>query len=68
MTQANFVATGPLSIVPCERRQLSVIGIVGADATLFGKSLGRTVPKTVFQKDYTLVVPGNIKICQPSGK
>jgi|GEM_PF-1434739 hypothetical protein len=68
MTQANFVATGPLSIVPCERRQLSVIGIVGADATLFGKSLARTVPKTVFKKDFSLVVPGNIKICQPSEK
>ena len=68
MTQANFVATGPLSIVPCERRQLSVIGIVGADATLFGKSLARSDPKTVFKKDYTLVVPGNIKICQPSDK
>ncbi len=68
MTQANFVATGPLSIVPCERRQLSVIGIAGADATLFGKSLARTKPRTVFKKDYTLVVPGNIKICQPSDK
>ncbi len=68
MTQANFVATGPLSIVPCERRQLSVIGIAGADATLFGKSLARSEPKTVFKKDYTLVVPGNIKICQPSDK
>jgi hypothetical protein len=68
MTQANFVATGPLSIVPCERRQLSVIGIAGADATLFGKSLARSEPKTVFKRDYTLVVPANIKICQPSDK
>jgi hypothetical protein len=68
MTQTNFVATGPLSIVPCERRELDVIGVVGADATLFGKSLARTEPKTIFKKGYTLVVPGNIKICQPSDK
>jgi hypothetical protein len=66
MTQANFVATGPLSIVPCERRELNVIAIVGADASLLGHSIGKTDPKTVFSKNHTEIVPNNIKLCQSS--
>lgn len=61
--EATFVATGPLAIAPCERRELAVIGVVGYKVGLFGISLGAKRTQTVL-KNVKLVVPPNIVLCQ----
>ena len=63
--QANFVATGPVSIVPCERRELNIFGTTGYDAGLLGIGIA-SHNEIVFKKNRTIVLPSNIKLCQPS--
>ncbi len=60
--QSNFIATGPLAIVPCEKRDLNVIGMVGYEAGLLGVSL-TDQSKEVFRKTDTEIVPANIRLC-----
>jgi hypothetical protein len=64
LMQYDFVATGPLSIAACERRELKALAMVGVEASLLGKSLVRVPPKTILEKNYKLIVPSNIKLCR----
>lgn len=63
--QANFVATGPNSIAACERRELNVFGTAGYDAGLLGVGIASN-NTVVFKRNRTIVVPSNIRMCQPS--
>jgi hypothetical protein len=64
LMQYNFIATGPLAIAACERRELKTLALVGIDASLFGKSLVKIPPKTILEKNYKVIVPSNIKLCR----
>jgi hypothetical protein len=64
LTQANFLATGTLTMVQCEKRELNLLGIVGYKPGLFGKLKLKAVSKTVFEKSYTEIRPPNITLCQ----
>jgi len=64
MLRYDFVATGPIAIAACERRQLKTLAMVGVDASLFGKTLLAVPPKTILEKDYKLIVPANIRLCR----
>jgi hypothetical protein len=64
ITQITFIATGPLAIVPCERRELHVSAIVGVSASLFGHDLAAVEPKTVVDKQVTEILPKNITLCK----
>ena len=61
--EATFVATGPLSIVPCERRELAIIGAVGYKVSLFGTNLASKRTQTTL-KSVKMVMPPNIVICK----
>jgi hypothetical protein len=61
--QANFVATGPVSIAACERRELVLTGTTGYEAGLLG--IGLVSHKTeVFRKSYQIIEPPNITLCK----
>ncbi|HEY4972824.1 MAG TPA: hypothetical protein VII41_04395 [Steroidobacteraceae bacterium] len=64
LTQANFLATGTLTMVQCEKRELNLLGIVGYKPGLFGKLKLKAVSKTVFEKSYTEIRPPNITLCK----
>lgn len=64
MTQANFLATGTLTIVQCEKRELSIMGFVGYTPGLLGKLKMKPIPpKLIFKKTYTEIEPPNITLC-----
>ncbi len=64
MTQANFLASGSLSMVQCEKRELKLLGFVGYKTGLLGKlKLKDSAPKTVFTRSYTELEPPNITLC-----
>jgi hypothetical protein len=64
LTQANFIATGPLSIAACERRELNFIVRVGYKTGMLSKVI-KPWSKEVFRKSSQLVMPPNIRLCQP---
>jgi len=64
MLRYDFIATGPIAIAACERRQLKALAMVGVNASLFGRDLPAVPPKTILEKDYKLIVPANIKLCR----
>ena len=64
MTQANFLATGTLTIVQCEKRELSIMGFAGYTPGLLGKlKIKPIAPKLIFKKTYTQIEPPNITLC-----
>ena len=64
LTQANFLATGTLTIVQCEKRELKLLGLVGYKPGILGKlKVPAVPPKTIFEKDYSEVRPPNITLC-----
>jgi hypothetical protein len=63
--QANFVATGPMAIAPCERRELNVSGTYGYDAGLLGIGIA-SYNHQIFKRTRTYVIPSNIRLCQTS--
>jgi hypothetical protein len=63
--QANFVATGPVAIAPCERRELNVSGMYGYDAGLLGIGIA-SYNHQIFKRTRTYVIPSNIRLCQTS--
>ncbi len=64
MTQANFLASGSLSMVQCEKRELKLLGFVGYKVGLLGKlKLKDSAPKTVFTRTYKELEPPNITLC-----
>ena len=64
LTQANFIATGTLSIAQCERRELNIIGVAGVRAGLLGFEM-KPHRKQYTIKTYSQVEPPNITLCQP---
>lgn len=64
MTQANFIATGPMSIAACERREINFIVAVGYKTGMLSKVI-KPWRKEVFRKSNSVVVPPNIRLCQP---
>lgn len=65
MTQANFLATGTLTMVQCEKRELKLLGLVGYKPGILGKLKMPTVPpKTIFEKEYSEIRPPNITLCK----
>ena len=67
MTQANFLATGSLTMVQCEKRELKIMGFVGYKPGILGKLKLQEVPKPphpLFQKTYTEFRPPNITLCE----
>ena len=63
MTQANFLATGTLTIVQCEKRELKIMAFVGYKPGLLGKLKLQPKSKTVFEKTFTEIRPPNITLC-----
>jgi hypothetical protein len=64
MTQANFLATGTLTMVQCEKRELRIMGFVGYTPGLLGKlKLKTKPPQLVFQKTYSEIRPPGIALC-----
>ncbi len=63
--QANFIATGPVSIVACERRDLNIIARAGYEAGLLGQKLADK-SWNVYTRNFEIIVPKNIKLCNPS--
>jgi len=63
-TQANFIATGPISIAACERREINFIVSVGYSTGMLSKVL-KPWRKEVFRKTNSVVIPPNIRLCQP---
>jgi hypothetical protein len=64
LTQANFIATGPISIAACERRELNFIVRVGYKTGMLSKVI-KPWSKEVYRKSSQLVMPPNIRLCQP---
>lgn len=65
MTQANFLATGSLTMVQCEKRELSIMGYTGYTPGLLGKLKIKPIPpKLIFRKTYTQIEPPNITLCR----
>jgi hypothetical protein len=64
LTQANFVATGTLTMVQCEKRDLKLLAITGYKPGILGKLKLQAVSKTIFEKDYSEVRPPNITLCK----
>ncbi len=63
MTQANFLATGTLTIVQCEKRELNLLAVTGYKPGLLGKLKMKPISKTVFEKSFTEIRPANITLC-----
>jgi hypothetical protein len=63
MTQANFLATGTLTMVQCEKRELKIMAFVGYKPGLLGKLKLQPKSKTVFEKTFTEIRPPNITLC-----
>ncbi len=63
--QANFIATGPVSIVACERRDLNIIARGGYEAGLLGQKLANK-SWNFYTRNFSIIVPKNIKLCNPS--
>jgi hypothetical protein len=64
LTQANFLATGTLTMVQCEKRELNLLAVVGYKPGILGKLKLKAVSKTVFEKNYTEIRPPNITLCK----
>lgn len=63
-TQANFLATGTLSIVQCEKRELKLMGVVGYKPGVLGHlKVPAVPPKIIFEKDYSEIRPPDITLC-----
>ena len=63
-TQANFLGTGTLTLVQCEKRDLKLIGVVGYKPGVLGKlKVPALPPKIVYERAYSEVRPPNIKLC-----
>jgi hypothetical protein len=63
MTQANFIATGTLTMVQCEKRELNLLAVTGYKPGLLGKLKLQPISKTVFEKAFTEIRPPNITLC-----
>ena len=64
LTQANVLATGTLTMVQCEKRELKLLGLVGYKPGVLGKlKVPPVPPKTIFEKDYSEIRPPNITLC-----
>jgi hypothetical protein len=63
LTQANFIATGTLTMVQCEKRELNLLGIVGYKPGILGKLKLKAVSKTILEKSYSEIRPPNITLC-----
>ena len=63
MTQANFLATGTLTMVQCEKRELKIMAFVGYKPGLLGKLKLQPKSRTVFEKTFTEIRPPNITLC-----
>jgi len=63
MTQANFLATGTLTMVQCEKRELNILAVTGYKPGLLGKLKLKPISKTVFEKSFTEIRPPNITLC-----
>jgi hypothetical protein len=64
MTQANFLATGTMTMVQCEKRELNLLAVAGYKPGILGKLKLQAVSKTVFEQDYTEIRPPNITLCK----
>jgi hypothetical protein len=64
MTQANFLATGTLTMVQCEKRELNILAATGYKPGLLGKLKLQPKSKTVFEKTFTEIRPPNITLCK----
>jgi len=64
LTQANFLATGTLTMVQCEKRELNLLVVTGYTPGILGKLKLKAVSKTIFEKDYTEIRPPNITLCK----
>jgi len=63
MTQANFLATGTLTMVQCEKRELNILAVTGYKPGLLGKLKLKPISKTVFEKSFSEIRPPNITLC-----
>jgi len=62
---AQLLATGTLTLVQCEKRELSIMGYTGYTPGLLGKLKIKPIPpKLVFKKTYTQIEPPNITLCK----
>lgn len=59
--------TGFSAISPCSRYDLSLVGVVGASAEVWGKDVG-TVSKEIFKKSMSKVDPPGMRLCEDIGK
>lgn len=59
--------TGFSAISPCSRYDLSLVGVVGASAEVWGKDVG-TVSKEIFKKTMSRVDPPGMRLCEDIGK
>jgi len=64
LTQANFLATGTLSMVQCEKRELNLLAVVGYKPGILGKLKMQPKSKTLYEKNYTEIQPPNITLCK----
>jgi hypothetical protein len=64
LTQANFLATGTLTMVQCEKRELNLLVVTGYTPGILGKLKLKAVSKTIFEQDYTEIRPPNITLCK----
>ena len=64
MTQANFLATGTLTMVQCEKRELNLLAVAGYKPGILGKLKLKAVSKTIFEQSYTEIRPPNITLCK----
>ncbi len=64
LTQANFLATGTLTMVQCEKRDLKLLGIAGYTPGMLGKLKLKPWSKTLYDKTYTEIRPPNITLCK----
>jgi len=56
----SFLASGPLSLIPCDKTTFSFRAQAGADASVLGKSAGE-IAIDLFNKDIVKTHPPNIK-------
>jgi len=59
--------TGFSAISPCSRYDLSLVGVVGASAEVWGKNVG-TLSKEIFKKSMSRVDPPGMRLCEDIGK
>jgi hypothetical protein len=64
LTRADFLATGTLTMVQCEKRELHLAAIVGYTPGLLGKLKLQPKSKTVFEKVFTEIRPPAITLCK----